>query len=131
MFLPLGSRWCAIEKQDVRGQNEVTWLKLLQGCEMDVLPPTQLVHSIAQWTIPGSRLEVLPVLFLRLTWKACVAVQYQSNCLEDFIKSELIPLAQWFFGSQAYKRVSDSQMRAGWNSRYRSRKSSKFNKAVD
>lgn len=115
MFVPLGQRWCDLACQDVRGDNEVAWLKILQACEMDVLPPPQLVQSMAQWRIPGDQLDVVPPLFLRLAWKACVAAQYQAVGLDVFIEEELNPLAQWFFISGAHRTVDPSQLKAGWN----------------
>jgi hypothetical protein len=122
MFVPLGQRWCDLACEDVRGDNEVAWLKILQACEMDVLPPPQLVQSMAQWHIPGDQLDVVPPLFLRLAWKACVAAQYQADGLEDFIEEELKPLAQWFFVSRAYKTVDVHQLKAGWSCMVRLRR---------
>jgi hypothetical protein len=122
MFLPLGQRWCDIDCHDVRGKNEVAWLKILQACEMDVLPPPQLVESIAHWHIPGKHLDVVPPLFLRLAWKACVAAQYQEDGIEDFIEQELIPLAKWFFLSRSYQTVDIHQLKAGWNCMLRLRR---------
>lgn len=115
MFLPLGKRWCDIDCADARGDNEVAWLKILQSCEMDVLPPPQLVQSMAHWHIPGDQLEVVPPLFLRMAWKACVVAQYHSQGLETFIAKELTPVAQWFFASRTYKTISASQLKAGWS----------------
>lgn len=114
MFMPLGDRWCDLSCEEVRGDNEVAWLKILQACEIDVLPPPQLVQSMAHWHIPGDRLDVVPSLFLRLAWKACIAAQYRSTGLEEFIETDLIPLAQWFFMSGAYKTVGSNQLKAGW-----------------
>jgi hypothetical protein len=122
MFVPLGQRWCDLACEDVRGDNEVAWLKILQACETDVLPPPQLVQSMAQWHIPGDQLDVVPPLFLRLVWKACVAAQYQADSLEDFIEEELKPLAQWFFVSRAYKTVDVHQLKAGWSCMLRLRR---------
>jgi hypothetical protein len=122
MFSPLGDRWCDQLCEDVRGDNELAWLKILQACEMDVLPPPELVQSMAQWHIPGDRLEVLPPLFLRLAWKACVAAQYRPEGQDDFVETELTPLAQWFFVSGAYRTVDASQLKAGWNCMIRLRR---------
>lgn len=122
MFTPLSPRWCDAMVEDVCGVNEVAWLKILQACEMDVLPPPQLVHSIAQWNISGNRLDVIPPLFLRMAWKACVSAQYRAGGLQEFIDRELNPLAQWFFTSGAYKSVDVQQLKAGWGCMLRLRR---------
>lgn len=114
MFLPLGQAWCDLDRRDVRGTNEVVWLKILQACEMDVLPPPELVASIRNWHIPGDLLDVVPPMFVRAAWKACVAAQYQEDGIEEFVTSELITLAQWFFVSGSYRHIQPGQMKAGW-----------------
>lgn len=73
IFLPLGRAWIDPENHPLSApHNAIAWLRLLQACEMDVLPPVQLVRSIAAWKVPGVRLERIPPLFLRAAWKACI-----------------------------------------------------------
>jgi len=124
LFAPLGQRWCDIECGDPRGDNEVAWLKILQACETDVLPPPELVRSIADWQLPGHRLDQLPPMFLRTAWQACVAVQYRDECLQEFIETELNPLAQWFFLSTAHQTIDAGQLKAGWDNLLRLRRES-------
>jgi len=114
MFVPLGDTLCDLECADPRGDNEVAWLQILQACEMDVLPPPELVASIRQWRIPSNELTVVPPMFVRAAWKACVAAQYQERDVDAFIQTELIPLAQWFFISGRYRHMETGQLKAGW-----------------
>jgi hypothetical protein len=124
MFMPLGESWCSRDGEDALGNNEVVWLKILQACEMDVLPPPELVASIRNWRIPGDLLEVVPPMFVRAAWKACVAAQYREVGIEEFVTSTLIPLAQWFFVSGSYRHIESGQMKAGWNNLMRLRRDS-------
>ncbi len=113
MFQPLGQAWCDPDFTEVRGANEVAWLKILQACEMDVLPPRELVASISQWRIPGDLLDLVPPMFVRAAWKASVAAQYHEDGIEEFVANTLIPLAQWFFVSGSYLHIQPGQMKAG------------------
>jgi len=124
MFVPLGQAWCDLECEDVRGLNEVAWLKILQACEMDVLPPPELVRSIKHWRIPGDLLEVVPPVFVRTAWKAAVAAQYNEDGIDYFVEAELIPLAQWFFITGSYRHIEPGQIKAGWNNLRRLRRES-------
>jgi hypothetical protein len=123
MFRPLGERWCDLGCQDPRGDNEVAWLKILQACEMDVLPPEELVRSIRDWQLPGRDLEVIPHTFLRAAWQACVAASYDEEA-PGFVQNELVPMAQWYFLSGAFRRIQPGQLKAGWSNLKRLRRES-------
>ena len=116
LFSPLVRHWFATYGSSQKATVATNWLRLLQACEMDVLPPPELVASIAQWRLPGDRLEAIPPLFFRAAWKSCVAAQYTDEGMEDFIKAQLIPLAQWFFGSGAHQSDDTGRLKAGWES---------------
>jgi hypothetical protein len=121
LFIPLGARWCDLVSMDVQGENEVAWLKILQACEMDILPPPELVQCIADFQIAGNRLDVIPPMFLRAAWKACVVAQYSDDGMDEFIQGEVKPLANWFFHSGAYKTTAVERLKAGWESLLRLR----------
>jgi hypothetical protein len=129
LFLPLGQQWCDLEGGDVRGNNEVAWLKILQACEMDVLPPPELVASIRNWRIPGDLLDAVPPMFVRAAWKASVAAQYSEEGIEEFVVNTLVPLAQWFFVSGSYRHIQPGQMKAGWANLMRLRRDSALDEA--
>jgi hypothetical protein len=116
LFLPLGRAWIDPENHPLSApHNAIAWLRLLQACEMDVLPPVQLVRSVAAWKVPGVRLERIPPLFLRAAWKACIEAEYRLGRLRPFVRDEIIPVARWFFESGAYLKAEESQLKAGWN----------------
>jgi hypothetical protein len=114
-FQTLGPSLIGMERPFGSSHNAVAWLKLLQACEMDVLPPVRLVRSIADWGIPGGRLDLLPPLLLRAAWKACIAAQYSGKLLCDFVVSEIVPVARRFFESGDYRYANPQLLKAGWS----------------
>lgn len=116
LFQPLRSIWEDGSLCTNKGFFAATWLKLLQACEMDVLPPPVLVRSIERWRIPEQKIEHLPSMFLRAVWKACIAAEYVGESQEKFVETQVVPLAEWFFGSGSYRTMEKGQLKAGWES---------------
>ena len=50
--------------------------------------------------------------------------QYSNDGIDAFIEAELIPIAQWFFRSSAYKSADAGRLKAGWESLKRLRRES-------
>jgi hypothetical protein len=115
LFAPLRTHWLE-HSTNQSAAVAASWLRLLQACEMDVLPPPALVRNIADWKLPGEQLDAISPLFLRAAWKACINAQYLDEDVSGFVEGELTPLAQWFFASGTYKVVSDGRLKAGWES---------------
>lgn len=92
----------------------VDWLKLLQACEMSVLPPFALSQSMSHWRLPGGNIAAIPPLFFRALWQAVQMAEYAGDNVATFIRDQVTPLAQWFFGQGVYKQLSDSQLKGGW-----------------
>lgn len=122
MFKPLSKNWLDKQTSSKQVTAAVAWLCLLQACEMDVLPPHELVTSLGEWKLPGGQLNAIPPGFLRAAWKATVLAQYAEGDAEDFIETDVIPLAQWFFQSGAYKSTGPDRLKAGWESLKRLRR---------
>lgn len=122
LFYPLEAGFFPANLSYANGSNAAAYLRLLQACEMDVLPPPELVASLARWRLPRNRLSVIPPLFFRAAWKACVAAQYSEVGLDNFIETELVPLATWLFVSQSFESVDDARLKAGWDSLMRLRR---------
>ena len=116
LFAPLIDFWFDRHGKGREGAVATSWLRLLQSCEMDVLPPPELVRSIAEWKVPGNQLDAISPLFMRVAWKSCAAAQYEDDGMDDFIEAQLIPLAQWFFCSGAHKSTNSGRIKAGWES---------------
>lgn len=114
LFYPLEAGFFPANLSYANGSNAAAYLRLLQACEMDVLPPPELVASIAKWGLPQDRLSVIPPLFFRAAWKACVAAQYSETRVEDFIETQVVPLASRFFSSGSYESIDDTRLKAGW-----------------
>ena len=113
LFLPLGSPWIHPEQPYSSGPNAVSYLRLLQACEMDVLPPPALVASLQQWRVPNDRLDCVPPMFFRAAWKAAVANQYEPRAAVEFIR-EVIVVGCWFFGTGTYATADSGLLKAGW-----------------
>lgn len=122
MFKPLRKNWLDNQTTARQGVAVGAWLCVLRACEMDVLPPHELVASISEWTLPGGQLDTIPPLFLRAAWKAMVLAQYSDANVADFVQIEVIPLAQWFFQSGAFKTAGPDRLKAGWESLKRLRR---------
>lgn len=115
LFEPLGRPWVHPTMVFSSGRNAVTWLQLLQACEMDVLPPSELVASIADWPLPNQRLTEIPPLYLRAAWKGAVAAQYQGRGLDAFVRDEVLPVSEWLFGNGLHIDPDPALMKAGWS----------------
>lgn len=122
MFNPLRKNWLTKQALSMQASAAVDWLCVVQACEMDVLPPHELVASLGEWKLPGGQLNAIPPLFLRAVWKATVLAQYTDANAADFVRNEVIPLAQWFFQSGAYKSAGPERLKAGWESLKRLRR---------
>ena len=115
LFSPLSPQWIFENRPAGAIQNAVVWLKLLQACEMDILPPPLLVRSLTEWGMPDNQLALLPPLFFRAAWKACIAVEYAEKSLSDFIAREIVPVARYFFASGDYQRLNHQRLKSGWD----------------
>ena len=113
LFSPLGLPWICPDMPLVNVQHALAYLRLIQGCEMDVLPPPGLVASLAQWEVPGNRLDCIPPMFFRAAWKAAVANQYEQRAAAEFI-DEVVSVSQWFFGTGTYTTAESGLLKAGW-----------------
>ena len=112
LFEALGPVWLDSYDDSSSAENAVTWLKLLQGCEMDVLPPPELVASMHVWPLPNAELSSIPPLYFRTVWKAAVAAQYAGRSLEAFIMDEVRLVTCWL----SEKRLLQDRalMKASW-----------------
>ena len=113
LFSPLGRQWIHPDQPFTSGPNALAYLRILQACEMDVLPLPELVASLQMWPLPNNRLDTIPPLFFRSAWKAAVANQYEHIDWTEFFM-ELTSVASWFFSSGAYETVEPGVLKAGW-----------------
>lgn len=113
LFLPLARPWIHPDQPFTSGPNALAYLRILQACEMDVLPPPELVASMLLWGLPESRLDLLPPLYFRAAWKAAVANQYEQRSMAEFTR-ELVLVSLWFFSTGAYETAESGLLKAGW-----------------
>jgi hypothetical protein len=114
LFSPLGKPWVHDDQPFASGPNAVAWLRLLQACEMDMLPPPKLVASMADWPIPEQRIEALPPHFFRAAWKGALAAEYQERSLETFISEEVLPVCRWLYETGRNEPAETAVLKAGW-----------------
>ena len=113
IFARLGRPWICAGHHPINAGNALDYLRLLQACEMDVLPPLELVASLASWRLPDDDLCSIPPLFFRAAWKAVVANQYSRRDPAE-CAAELTSVANWFFASGLYRTAEPGLLKAGW-----------------
>jgi len=116
LFTPLDEVWIDPASPDASVTNAVSYLKLLQACEMDVPPPLALAKSLPVWEIPDMDLSRVPPLLLRAAWKATAAAEYTGDDLTQFVDRKIVPVARWFFHSGACQTTDGNLLKAGWDS---------------
>jgi hypothetical protein len=122
LFQPLEAGLLSANQSQVHASNAIAYLRVLQACEMDVLPPPELAASLARWCLPPEGLAAIPPLFFRAAWKACVAAQYSKIGVVAFIERQVVPLAAWFFTSGNHETMEDARLKAGWETLRRLRR---------
>ncbi len=115
LFERLGRPWVAADWLYSSGQNALAFLRLLQSCETDVLPPPALISSMSGWGIPKDRLALVPPGFFRSAWKACVAAEYAGVPVATFVEADVAPLSRWFFSTGQYVDPDANRLKAGWS----------------
>lgn len=124
MFNPLRKAWLDRLPPSQQASTAIAWLRVVQACEMDVLPPVELVASISDWGLGRDGLGTIPPLFLRAAWKATSQASYAGTDVNAFIHTEVVPLAKWFFQSGTAKSIDAGRLKAGWESLKRLRRDS-------
>ena len=115
IFDQLGRPWIVLGQSSQANEiNALAFLRLLQACEMDVLPPTVLLRSMSFWEIPGNRLDLIPPAFFRAAWKMCIVGQYAGAHVETFVETRIVPVCRWFFATRQYIEADHNQLKAGW-----------------
>lgn len=114
LFAPLEPEWVGENRPFSSCVSATAYLRILQGCEMDVLPPPALVSSISRWNIPERGLRLVPSGLLRAAWKACIAAEYAGGNLVRFITDHIAPVACWFFATGQHEVVDANRLKAGW-----------------
>lgn len=89
-------------------------LRLIQQCEMDVLPPPELSRVWIRMQFPRSDqgLGEVPVWLFRASWLEAVRRQYEGYAFQLLLTEELPLVVQWAFGQS--RRPSGQQLKKPW-----------------
>jgi len=115
LFDALGRPW--IGSWQGSQANEISalaFLRLLQACETDVLPPAALLRSMAHWHIPQQRLDLVAPAFFRAAWKMCIVGEYTGADMQTLLDTRIVPLCQWFFSTRQHIDADHKLLKVGW-----------------
>ena len=98
-------------------ENLCFYLKLLQQCEMDVLPPPAFARAWGTMVYPqgpGHHLMDVPVGLFRAAWLECVRLQYLGKGESAFLATELPQVVFWFFRTEQHRTLTPNQLKRSW-----------------
>lgn len=77
-------------------------LRLIQQCEMDVLPPPELTRAWMRIRFPSAKQDLggVPVGLFCAAWLEAVRRQYEGRAFHLLLAEELPAVVRWFFGQQ-------------------------------
>lgn len=114
LFSPLRPDWIDEESKGFSSQYAaVDWLRLLQDCETDLLPPVELAASMWKWNVSGSVGMVPPDLF-KAAWEEIVAASYRQENLSQFVQTEIVPQLLAFFANGCHLEYERYPLKRGW-----------------
>lgn len=89
-------------------------LRLIQQCEMDVLPPPELTRAWMRMRFPSAKQDLgdVPVGLFRASWLEAVRRQYEGYAFHLLLAEELPAVVRWFFGQQP--SPSGQQLKNPW-----------------
>ncbi len=97
-------------------ENLCIYLRLLQRCEMDVIPPPDFVSAWANMTYPDltTHLNDVPVGLFRAAWKERVRLQNSEAATQSFLKEEMPAVVKWFFTTNQMMILDEGELKRGW-----------------
>ncbi len=98
-------------------ENLAIYLRLLQQCEMDLIPPPVFIRTWIQLSQANycHHLQDVPASLFRVTWKECVRRQNSSEHLLKYLDVDLPAVVRWYFRTDQEQRLDDNQIRRGWS----------------
>lgn len=128
MFSPLRPDWIDEESKGFSSQYAaIDWLRLLQDCETDLLPPYELAASMREWNASGSIGMVPPDLF-KAAWEEVIAASYRQENASQFVQTKIVPQLLEFFANGCHLEYERYPLKRGWrivNEFYEDRKAEK------
>ncbi|MDP2792917.1 MAG: hypothetical protein Q8O25_02360 [Sulfurisoma sp.] len=115
IFDALGRPWVDVDWPFRSGPNAIAFLRLLAACEMDVLPPVELVQSMVAWHVPSDQIDAIPPQFFRAAWKGCITATYDPAVyFPIWLGEHIVPVAQWYFDTRQHQEPNLPLLKAGW-----------------
>lgn len=89
-------------------------LRLIQHCEMDVLPPPELTRAWMRMRFPSARQDLgdVPVGLFRASWLEAVRRQYEGYAFDLLLAEELPSVVRWYFALP--QPLSTQQLKSPW-----------------
>ncbi len=115
LLRPLGPRWLSPDSPSESLSNSLAYLRLLNGCDVDMPPPQVLVSALSECVPPGESLEAIPAATFRAAWRALVHATYQGISPDEFVREEFVPAMQWYFAERSSLDPEISQGKASWD----------------
>lgn len=115
LIKPLAPHLSRLDKQLAR-REAVAFLRLIQAGEMDVPPPWELVEALGLLRLPQPAIEKVPAYLFRALWKECAQRLYQRQPLGDWLRTDAIPLIEWFVLTGQDHSMDANRRKAGWTS---------------
>lgn len=110
----LGSRWLSPDQPEESLANAIAYLRLLNGCELDIAPPRELVAAMQNCIPSGEPISAIPVAVFRGAWRALAQAEYRGVSASAFIEDEFIPVISWWFTKRASVELDHLQAKSGW-----------------
>jgi hypothetical protein len=89
-------------------------LRLIQQCEMDVLPPPELTRAWMRTRFPSAKQDLgdVPVGLFRASWLEAVRRQYEGYAFHLLLTEELPAVVRWFFSQS--RPPTGQQLKKPW-----------------
>lgn len=115
LLRPLGRRWLGVDRPVESFRNSIDYLLLLNGCEVDMAPPRELVAALAECIPSGQTIAAVPIPIFRGGWRAYIQARYRNIDPKKFIEEEFIPVIRWFFEEGQTLNIDSNRIKAGWS----------------
>lgn len=111
----LGGRWLSPDRPEESLVNGLAYLRLLNGCEIDMAPPQELVGGLAFCIPSGCSIDAMPVAIFRSAWRALAHAAYRGISATTFVDEEFVPVMSWFFQEGTSNLLDANRSKAGWS----------------
>jgi len=115
LFHPLSNGLLSPEDPEASLANAIAYLRLLNGCEVDMAPPPELAAALSQCNLPDQSIAAMPIAVFRGAWRGLVEAGYRGMTARAFVVAEFIPVMRWYFADGRGRGLDLSRGKAGWS----------------